>query len=120
MSLDRADWLRKARTLFEEDFGAQSGTVHITLRNAAGQEVTYTLPPAVPSGPAPALSPVEAEILGALRSGPLIGKALARRLNRAYDSGFRTILSNLVERGVLANDDSGYRVVLDSSDTREE
>ncbi len=60
----------------------------------------------------PDFPPSARPILAALRDGPLLGKALARKLGAAYRSAFRAKLRRLLERGLVANghDAGGYRL----------
>ena len=51
-------------------------------------------------------SPVERLIWLALVGGPMIGKRVASKCQQEYDSTFRVILRNLVNRGVLTHDET--------------
>jgi hypothetical protein len=60
-------------------------------------------------------SPTEAEILKVCsRDTPLKGLAIARRLNREYDSYIRGVLASMVKRGVLRRASNGRGYLLDS------
>jgi hypothetical protein len=55
------------------------------------------------------LSPYEQSIWAVLADGPLLGKQIASKLGWAFDPSTRLLLSNLVNREVLTNDDgAGY------------
>jgi hypothetical protein len=55
-------------------------------------------------------SPLEALIYSTLGDGrSRIGKRLAAECHQRFGAKFRTILANLIERGVLAHDGQGYR-----------
>lgn len=56
------------------------------------------------------LSPTEQLIWNALEEKALVGKVIAARIKDQYDSTFKTLLSNLVQRGVITPDENGgYR-----------
>ncbi len=60
------------------------------------------------SFPGAHFSPIEAAVWHALAGGPLGGKAIARATGQPYAPGLRTILVNLVRRGVLTHSAGGY------------
>ena len=57
-------------------------------------------------GPGSWFSPVERLIWLALVGGSMIGKRVASKCGQEYDSTFRVILRNLVNRGVLTHDET--------------
>jgi hypothetical protein len=115
----RSEWLRTARDILMEDCGQTQGTITLTLQDSLGNRIRYTLPPE--QGPitvALALSPMEAAIVRALGAGCMIGKRLASAAGYAYNSQFRTIVSNLCERRppVLQKTEQGYQVATATAD----
>lgn len=106
------EWLSQARAIFTTFYGPAASPLVVTIADEAGQRVRLSIPvssPSPPGTPAPQLSPAEAEILHALGAATLMGKTIARRLGKPGNSSLKVILSNLVERGVLARTPDGYR-----------
>lgn len=92
---------------------ANGWKVTLQVRPVAPDPPTGAVPPAAV---APYLfSPLERRVVQALAGGPLKAVALARRLDLADGRGeanteLRGVLKQLLHRGVLANDEAGYRV----------
>jgi hypothetical protein len=58
------------------------------------------------------LTQQEQRIVKALLPGPLTGEELSRAVDRMYSGHFKTVLSGLVKRKILANDRTGYHVIV--------
>ncbi|HLN31684.1 MAG TPA: hypothetical protein VK395_28345 [Gemmataceae bacterium] len=61
-----------------------------------------------PEGPGETLSPIERDILEALRNSTLTARTLANKAGYRFNSYFRAILSGLVRRGYLVVTTQGY------------
>lgn len=110
MPADRAAWVRAAREVLLLTHPGARGAVEIQIRAESGHEERIVCP-AEESLPNVALSPVERDILRAVGREALIGKAIAGRIGRRYDSRLRLLLSNLCERepAPLVKTAEGYR-----------
>lgn len=78
---------------------------HVSAEEGASQDTMNQLAQAF-------FSPVERDVVRLLSAhGPLITKEIAARLHVSNSGGFRAILANLVERGVLSSSNAeGYSV----------
>jgi hypothetical protein len=104
------DCLRELCRALQDAFGLH-GHVTITVSNSAGHSITYNLPDDLAEQPAAAkLSDREREIVRIIGQSTLAAKAIASRLGQSNNSYLRTILANLVARGVLGKAPNGYCV----------
>jgi hypothetical protein len=99
-----------AQSPIVDAFGQQSfGSITTSVRNSAGHSVSYEVPDDPPAQPTNArMSGLEREIVRVIGGAQLPAKAIASRLGQANSSHLRTILANLVERGVLLKRPEGY------------
>jgi hypothetical protein len=117
--MSRSDRLREALQSaaylllsLADDDGAPT-SLSVTAHNDVTQ-VTIVLAPADTAARnlTPALSPIERAIVEALGAQALKGAAIKRRLSgQVAGTTLRTLLANLVNRGVLQVTSEGYRVL---------
>jgi hypothetical protein len=104
--------LRASRSLLELTHGPGAAREPITVTVAAGPVASVSTeepaPPAVVPPPPEELPPLHRDILAALGSSPLPGKALASRAGRPYNSRFREAMAALVEVGHARRARGGY------------
>jgi hypothetical protein len=101
-------WLHESRRFFADAFGPQAGCNTVTIKDAAGHIVTYTVPDDLLAATAPKLSELEQDIIAIVGQSALPAKIIASRLGHSNHAYIRTILAQMVEDGVLAKSPFGY------------
>ena len=101
-------WLRESRRFFADAFGPQAGCITVTLKDAAGHIITYTVPDDLLAGTAPKLSELEQDIIAIVGRSTLPALTIASRLGHSNHAYIRTILAQMVEDGILAKSPYGY------------
>jgi hypothetical protein len=117
---DLARWLAEARRLLEQAYsGPFPGAVRVIVASGDGpsrRRLLFEVPvAAVGPGPVPALSPLEARIVDAVRVSPhgtMTAKQIAAAVKHPPDGRFRFLVQNLTlrEPPVLTATPQGYRL----------
>lgn len=97
-----------AYALLAELDGQLTGPITLSVADELANVSLILTPAGAARGSQDRLSSLEKEIVQTLQVAPLVGKAIAARLHRPYDGTLKTILANLVDRGILTSSTLGY------------